>query len=111
MINATYTVAASTWAREIEAAARSRLRLTNREWALLSPLLEREAITYEGLAILLFGDWPPVNPTLAVQCQMNGLRRKLLKARLRADPQTHHGWGYSISPEHKRIIIDFLSAR
>lgn len=96
---------------DCEVAARARLGLTNREWALLSPLLDREAITYEGLAILMFGDWPPVNPTLAIQCQMNGLRRKLLKARLKVDPQTHHGWGYSISPDHKRIILDFLTAQ
>lgn len=92
--------------REREGIARLRLGLTPMEWRLLEPLLKREAMSYEGLAILVYGDYPPAYPEVAVRAAAAGLRHKLMRygASLRNIVQ----FGYAIEPAHKRLLRDLL---
>lgn len=92
---------------EREGIARRRLNLTTGEWQVLEPLMKREAMSYEGLIGLIFGDHPPALPYNAITQRTHFLRKKLAAHGIQI--RTLDDFGYAIEPADKARLRDLLA--
>lgn len=92
---------------EREGIARRRLNLTTGEWQVLEPLMKREAMSYEGLIALIFGDHPPALPYNAITQRTHFLRKKLAAHGIQI--RTLDDFGYAIEPADKARLKEILA--